>query len=171
MKPFPLWPAGSPHNNNGEPLLPRLELWLTATNAPKQHAAIIAGHGFVSFVLHCRVAPCCHPLPMSDACRAVRMVRHMAADRTRRCSCSTPLTLTPVEFDLLASLARAAGRVKTRDVLLEEIRDRNHDVLDRSIDVHICGLRKKLGDDPKEPRFIRTVRAAGYMLINPEAEP
>jgi len=82
-----------------------------------------------------------------------------------------PLTLTPVEFDLLASLARAAGRVKTREVLLEEIRDRNYDVFDRSIDVHISSLRKKLGDDPKEPRFIRTVRAAGYMLINPEAEP
>ena len=79
------------------------------------------------------------------------------------------LELTPVEFDLLASLARARGRVKSREQLLEEIRDRNFDVFDRSIDVHISALRKKLGDDPKEPRFIRTVRAAGYMLINPEA--
>ncbi|HEY2951334.1 MAG TPA: response regulator transcription factor [Verrucomicrobiae bacterium] len=81
-----------------------------------------------------------------------------------------PLTLTPVEFDLLASLARARGRVMTREALLEEIRDRNYDVFDRSIDVHISALRKKLGDDPKTPRFIRTVRAAGYMLINPDAE-
>ena len=81
-----------------------------------------------------------------------------------------PLVLTPVEFDLLASLARARGRVKTREHLLEEIRDRNYEVFDRSIDVHISALRKKLGDDPKEPRFIRTVRAAGYMLINPDAE-
>ena len=81
-----------------------------------------------------------------------------------------PLELTPVEFDLLASLARARGRVKSRERLLEEIRDRNYDVFDRSIDVHISALRKKLGDDPREPRFIRTVRAAGYMLINPEAE-
>ena len=79
-----------------------------------------------------------------------------------------PLVLTPVEFDLLASLARARGRVKTREALLEEIRDRSYEVFDRSIDVHISGLRKKLGDDPKEPRFIRTVRAAGYMLVNPE---
>jgi DNA-binding response OmpR family regulator len=79
------------------------------------------------------------------------------------------LELTPVEFALLASLARARGRVKSREQLLEEIRDRNFDVFDRSIDVHISALRKKLGDDPKEPRFIRTVRAAGYMLINPEA--
>jgi DNA-binding response OmpR family regulator len=81
-----------------------------------------------------------------------------------------PLVLTPVEFDLLASLARAAGRVKTREALLEEIRERDYEVFDRSIDVHISCLRKKLGDDPKEPRFIRTVRAAGYMLINPDAE-
>jgi DNA-binding response OmpR family regulator len=80
-----------------------------------------------------------------------------------------PLVLTPVEFDLLLSLARARGRVKSREQLLEEIRDRNYDVFDRSIDVHISGLRKKLGDDPKSPRYIRTLRAAGYMLINPDA--
>ena len=80
-----------------------------------------------------------------------------------------PLDLTPVEFDLLASLARAKGRVRTREALLEEIRDRNYDVFDRSIDVHISALRRKLGDDPKQPRFIRTFRGAGYMLINPDA--
>lgn len=81
-----------------------------------------------------------------------------------------PLTLTPVEFVLLSALARAPGRVKTREQLLDEIADRNYDVFDRAIDVHISALRKKLADDPKAPRFIRTVRAAGYMLINPEAE-
>ena len=79
------------------------------------------------------------------------------------------LTLTPVEFDLLAALARARGRVKSREQLIEEIRARNYDVFDRSIDVHISTLRRKLGDDAKEPRFIRTVRSAGYMLINPDA--
>ena len=78
-----------------------------------------------------------------------------------------PLVLTPVEFDLLWSMASAAGRIKSREALLDEIRDRNYDVFDRSIDVHISALRKKLGDDPREPRFIKTVRAAGYMLINP----
>ena len=81
-----------------------------------------------------------------------------------------PLTLTPVEFELLLSLAKAKGRVKTRDHLLEEIRDRDYEVFDRSIDVHISALRKKLGDDPKTPRFIRTVRAAGYLLIDPDAD-
>jgi DNA-binding response OmpR family regulator len=81
---------------------------------------------------------------------------------------TTPLVLTPVEFDLLSSLAKARGRVKSREALLDEIRDRNYDVFDRSIDVHISSLRKKLGDDAKEPRFIRTVRSAGYMMVAPE---
>jgi DNA-binding response OmpR family regulator len=80
-----------------------------------------------------------------------------------------PLALTPVEYELLLSLARATGRVKTRDQLLEEIRERDYEVFDRSIDVHISALRKKLGDDAKNPRFIRTFRSAGYMLIHPEA--
>jgi DNA-binding response OmpR family regulator len=74
------------------------------------------------------------------------------------------LQLTTVEFDLLFSLARAAGRVKTREELLLEVADRNFDVFDRSIDVHISSLRKKLGDDPKMPRFIVTIRSAGYMM-------
>ncbi len=81
-----------------------------------------------------------------------------------------PLKLTALEFDLLASLARSRGRVKSREQLIESIADRNYDGLDRSIDVHIWALRRKLGDDPKNPRFIRTVRAVGYMLINPDAE-
>ncbi len=77
------------------------------------------------------------------------------------------LELTPVEFDLLLSLARAKGRVKSREALLDEVRERNYDVFDRSIDVHISSLRKKLGDDAKAPRYIRTLRSAGYMMIDP----
>jgi len=80
------------------------------------------------------------------------------------------LHLTPVEYDLLLSLARAVGRIKSREQLLEEIRERNYEVFDRSIDVHISALRKKLGDDPKTPRFIRTVRTAGYSLMHPDAD-
>jgi DNA-binding response OmpR family regulator len=78
------------------------------------------------------------------------------------------LNLTPVEFDLLVVLAQARGRIKTREQLLDEIRDRNYDTNDRSIDVHISALRRKLHDDPKSPKYIRTVRSAGYMLINQE---
>jgi DNA-binding response OmpR family regulator len=77
------------------------------------------------------------------------------------------LLLTPVEFDLLVVLANAKGRIKTREQLLNEIRDRHFDIYDRSIDVHISALRRKLKDDPKNPKYIRTIRSAGYMLINP----
>jgi two-component system response regulator CpxR len=80
-----------------------------------------------------------------------------------------PLKLTALEFNLLESLARARGRVKTREHLIDLLADRDYDGLDRSIDVHVWSLRRKLGDDPKNPRFIRTVRAVGYMLIDPAA--
>jgi DNA-binding response OmpR family regulator len=80
-----------------------------------------------------------------------------------------PLILTTVEFEILTCLARSRGRVKSREQLIEEVRSRDYDVYDRSIDVHIAALRRKLGDDAKEPRFIRTIRAVGYMLINPDA--
>lgn len=82
----------------------------------------------------------------------------------------TALQLTAVEFDLLLSLARAAGRVKTREQLLLEVADRNFEVFDRSIDVHISSIRKKLGDDPKSPRFITTIRSVGYMMRKPGME-
>lgn len=81
------------------------------------------------------------------------------------------LQLTAVEFDLLWSLSKGAGRVKTREQLLLEVADRNFDVFDRSIDVHISSVRKKLGDDPKSPRFIVTVRCAGYMMRNASPDP
>jgi two-component system response regulator CpxR len=80
-----------------------------------------------------------------------------------------PLNLTALEFDLLLCLARAAGRVLNRDTLLDEIAGRNYDVFDRSIDVHISSLRRKLGDDPKNPQYIKTIRSVGYMLVPGEA--
>lgn len=75
-----------------------------------------------------------------------------------------PVRLTPVEFDMLLALANANGRIKTREDLLTEIRDRHFDVFDRSVDVHISALRRKLNDDPRHPKLIHTVRAAGYKL-------
>ena len=75
------------------------------------------------------------------------------------------LELTSLEFDLLHCLLRSAGRVLNRDQLLDEIAGREYDVFDRSIDVHISSLRKKLGDDFKNPRYIRTLRSVGYMFV------
>ncbi len=81
-----------------------------------------------------------------------------------------PLALTPAEFDLLLALAKDCGRIKTREQLLLEVAERDFESFDRSIDVHISSLRRKLGDDPRRPRFILTVRSAGYMLRGPAEE-
>ena len=51
-----------------------------------------------------------------------------------------------------------------------EVADRDFEVFDRSVDVHVSALRKKLGDDPKNPRYIRTIRGVGYQMINPDWE-
>jgi len=95
---------------------------------------------------------------------------HVDAEARAAALGDQPLQLTAVEFDLLLSLAKAAGRVRTREQLLNEVADRNFDVFDRSIDVHISSLRRKLGDDSKSPRYIVTVRSAGYMLRKPGME-
>lgn len=78
------------------------------------------------------------------------------------------VTLTRGQFDLLLSLARAYNRVKTRDALYAEVHARAYGGLDRALDVQVSCLRRKLGDDPRRPRFIRTVRSAGYMLVHPD---
>lgn len=75
------------------------------------------------------------------------------------------LDLTPIEYQLLVRLAKAKGRALTREQLLDAVTDRNFDVFDRSIDMHISSLRGKLGDDPKNPAYIRTVRGVGYLFI------
>ena len=75
------------------------------------------------------------------------------------------LELTPIEYQLLVCLAKAGGRALTREQLLDAVADRNFDVFDRSIDMHISSLRGKLGDDPRNPRFIRTVRGVGYLFM------
>ncbi len=78
------------------------------------------------------------------------------------------LNLTPIEYDLLTRLAKSSGRVLSRDQLLDAVAGRSYDVFDRSVDVHISSLRRKLGEDPRNPKFIQTVRTAGYMFKAPE---
>lgn len=75
------------------------------------------------------------------------------------------LALTPIEYDLLIRLAQSPGQVLSRDQLLDAVAGRSYDVFDRSIDVHISSLRRKLGENPKQPRFIKTVRSVGYMFV------
>jgi DNA-binding response OmpR family regulator len=72
--------------------------------------------------------------------------------------------LTGIEFDILVALARRAGRVVPRDSLLTEAGRGDVTVGERTVDVHISHLRQKLGDDPRSPRLIKTVRGIGYVL-------
>jgi DNA-binding response OmpR family regulator len=81
-----------------------------------------------------------------------------------------PVSLTAVEFDLLLALARVPGRVKSREQLLLEVAERDFEAFDRSIDVHISSIRRKLGDDAKAPRWVQTVRSVGYRLLKPGME-
>lgn len=72
--------------------------------------------------------------------------------------------VTGLEFDLLVALMRRAGRVIPRDALLSEAGREDVVVGERTIDVHISHLRQKLGDDPRAPTLIKTVRGVGYVL-------
>jgi DNA-binding response OmpR family regulator len=72
--------------------------------------------------------------------------------------------LTAYQFDLLVALAERAGRVLSRDQLLDAVKGAAHDPFDRSIDVHVARLRALIEDDPKQPRRILTIRGAGYLF-------
>ncbi len=74
------------------------------------------------------------------------------------------LGLTGYEFALLRALAERPGRVLSREQLVDIVRGSAEEAFDRSVDVHVSRLRQKLGDDPRSPRMLKTVRGAGYML-------
>ena len=80
-----------------------------------------------------------------------------------------PLVLTGYEFALLRALAEHAGQVLSREQLMLLVRGSAEEAFDRSIDVQISRLRQKLGDDPKSPRLLKTVRGLGYLLAKESA--
>jgi two-component system alkaline phosphatase synthesis response regulator PhoP len=79
---------------------------------------------------------------------------------------ATPVDLTSLEFDLLHALVDHPGWVYSREQLLEQVWGYDYLGDSRVIDVHVANLRKKLGDDPVDPRFIRTVRGVGYKFLH-----
>ena len=79
-----------------------------------------------------------------------------------------PIALARKEFDLLAELARNAGQVVSREDLMSRVWDANWFGSTKTLDVHIKTLRRKLGDDSANPRFIETVRGVGFRLIAPQ---
>lgn len=88
--------------------------------------------------------------------------RHCLVDRE-----GTDQRLTATEFDLLQSFARNPNRVMSRERLLDDACRRNEDPFDRSIDIRVTRIRKKIEVDPSKPQVIRTVRGAGYIYAPP----
>ena len=88
---------------------------------------------------------------------ATRTVRHAG----------NPIELTSVEFNLLEVLLREAGRVVTRERLVNAVLSRKFSPFDRSIDMHVSKVRKKLGDSERAPEHIKTVRGVGYIFARP----
>jgi two-component system response regulator RegX3 len=82
-----------------------------------------------------------------------------------------PLELSRKEFDVLALLAGEAGRVVTRERLLEDVWDTTWFGSTKTLDVHVSALRRKLGDDPSAPTYLHTVRGVGFRLVAPAEEP
>ena len=76
----------------------------------------------------------------------------------------TEIELTTGEFDMLTTFVRHAGRVLTRDVLMDLTRGRSLEAFDRTIDAQIVRLRRKIETDPKKPQFIKAVRGVGYVF-------
>jgi DNA-binding response OmpR family regulator len=83
----------------------------------------------------------------------------------RNANCdSVPLELTDVEFDLLRALMESPGRILTREYLSEIVLNRKFTPFDRSLDTHVCRLRRKLDDAAKQGERIKTIRSVGYQL-------
>jgi two-component system phosphate regulon response regulator OmpR len=77
----------------------------------------------------------------------------------------TELEITAMEFDLLAAFARNPNRVLSRDKLLDLAHNRDSEPFDRSIDVRITRIRRKVERDPEKPQLIKTMRGTGYMFV------
>jgi two-component system, OmpR family, phosphate regulon response regulator OmpR len=80
-----------------------------------------------------------------------------------------PCDMTAHQFDLLVVLCKAAGRVLSRDQIMDALRGHPMDAFDRSIDVHISRIRAAIEDDPKEPRRVLTVRGSGYLFARSQS--
>jgi two-component system, OmpR family, response regulator RegX3 len=122
----------------------------------------------VRAVLRRTAAAAAPPAAGDDANAPVEAVDVRLDPATRSVTkAGAPVDVTRKEFDLLALLMRSAGSVVTRERLIDEVWDVNWFGSTKTLDVHISGLRKKLGDDSAAPRFIHTVRGVGFMFAAP----
>jgi two-component system, OmpR family, response regulator RegX3 len=107
-----------------------------------------------------RTAPSVPAAPLADVLEAGELRLDPGSRRAWRAG--EELALTRKEFDLLARLMRDAGRVVSRETLMSDVWDENWFGSTKTLDVHIAGLRRKLGEEPSRPRFIETVRGVGF---------
>lgn len=93
---------------------------------------------------------------------------YLVIDRRKRIALlrGSPLDLTSGEFELLSLLASRAGEILSREELCKGIRGFGYDGLDRTIDIRVTRLRKKLGDTGRRNRLLKTIRGVGYMIVN-----
>ncbi len=111
--------------------------------------------------------PAAAPAPGGEVAVFGRWRLDFAARSLTDTAAGAEVPLSSGEFDLLAYLVRNAGRVMDRDRLIDHTRGRMANPFDRSIDVQVSKLRRKLGDDPAQPVAIKTVRGGGYVLALP----
>ena len=106
----------------------------------------------------------------ADAAAAPVTVGELTVDpRSRRVTrAGRPVDLSPKEFDLLAHLAARAGTVVSKRELLTEVWQQPYGGSDKTVDVHLSWLRRKLGESAAEPRLLQTVRGVGVRLAEPE---
>ena len=107
------------------------------------------------------------PAGAGDGPIEIGAVRLDPAKRTATLN-GTSVELARKEFDLLALLMREAGSVVTRERLIDEVWDVNWFGSTKTLDVHVSSLRRKLGDDSANPRFIHTLRGVGFRFAAPE---
>jgi two-component system phosphate regulon response regulator OmpR len=97
---------------------------------------------------------------------------HKSLDLSRRCLVDADgheEKLTAMEFDLLQAFARHPNRVLSRDQLLDLAHQRGMDPFDRSIDIRVTRIRRKIEEQPDKPQIIKTVRGSGYIFVPPRA--
>ena len=111
-------------------------------------------------------APAGETAPPPEPIRVGRLEVDIAARRAQLDG--SELRLSRKEFDLLAELIRNAGRVVTREQLMDRVWDENWFGSTKTLDVHVRWLRQKLGDDPADPRYLHTVRGVGFRFTAPE---
>jgi len=110
-------------------------------------------------------------LPEARFAESVVQIRGLRLDNDARAAHvdGLEINLTGAEFDILRALVERAGRVVSRERLMELARGAEFSAFDRAIDMHISNIRKKLGDNPRASRWIRTIRGVGYHV--PREEP